>query len=284
MTSKAVFFDQPPLQKSFKDARNKNPDLKPLLNFFETIYVLQSQSVQQIKPQFKLKGAQERLAQGKPAFPLEKLDIKLTTSSNLLIEMAQAVSKPSESRLSEVISSTPKIHLKKCLEALIKNDDVLVKKLAQKNGLNENSLALIFKLALSTLYIGACLKTVSQLDLASWNKGFCPLCGHQPFISKLRLEDGSRMLKCSFCYFEWRFPRLTCPFCGKTEEREFYYLFAEDDRAHRIDLCDNCQRYLKTLDERSLKKEVNLLAEDILLIGLETAAIQEGYHPWSSKS
>ncbi len=91
------------------------------------------------------------------------------------------------------------------------------------------------------------------------------------------MEDGSRFLKCHFCYLEWRFPRFECPVCKNEEKRNFSYYFADDDRAHRIELCENCRHYLKTVDERMLGKEVELLARDILMLGLEEAVRRKGY-------
>ena len=48
-----------------------------------------------------------------------------------------------------------------------------------------------------------------------------------------------------------------CPFCGNDDYQSIRYFFVEenstkDKAAFRVDVCDKCKRYIKTLDERKL--------------------------------
>jgi hypothetical protein len=45
-------------------------------------------------------------------------------------------------------------------------------------------------------------KLKSKVDLKSWLRGYCPVCGSTPCMSELKGE-GERYFLCSFCGFQW---------------------------------------------------------------------------------
>lgn len=47
--------------------------------------------------------------------------------------------------------------------------------------------------------------------------------------------------------------------------------------AYRVDLCDNCMQYIKTVDSRKLGYEPYLVLEDITTIHLDFLASEKGY-------
>jgi FdhE protein len=123
-----------------------------------------------------------------------------------------------------------------------------------------------------------------KVDLENWLKGDCPVCGSYPCIEKLRRDDGKRILRCSFCGTEWPFKRIMCPFCGNEDHNSLRYFFVEEDSsekegAFRVDVCDKCKNYIKTLDERklpeSLKPHLNL--ENLKTLYLDVLAQKDGY-------
>ncbi len=122
------------------------------------------------------------------------------------------------------------------------------KKTSQK--WQDGNRSLLLKESLTTFYAANSHQFFSQVNTENWGKGICPLCGQKPFISRLDKRDGSRYIKCHLCYLEWRFPRLSCPFCKCKETGNVSYYFADNDKAHRIEVCESCRHYLKTVDER----------------------------------
>ena len=112
---------------------------------------------------------------------------------------------------------------------------------------------------------------------AGWSEGYCPICGSEPKIGELREEEGRRFLFCSQCGFEWNFMRIKCPFCGNEEQRTLAYFTVEDDEMHRVDVCNACKRYIKTVDSRAAKSEANLEVEAIATLHLDMLASEEGY-------
>jgi FdhE protein len=127
-------------------------------------------------------------------------------------------------------------------------------------------------------------KLRSELDPETWLKGYCPVCGSLPFLSLLKEEVGKRYLICSYCSYEWRIDRMFCPFCSNKEQESLHYLFAEGEEAYRIDLCEKCHQYIKTIDYRKLEKSDPVL-EDLATLHFDVLASQKGYkrpvpNPW----
>ncbi|MGO9138164.1 MAG: formate dehydrogenase accessory protein FdhE [Syntrophales bacterium] len=112
---------------------------------------------------------------------------------------------------------------------------------------------------------------------AGWTEGYCPICGKEPKIGEIREEEGRRFLFCTQCGFEWRFMRIKCPFCGNEEQQTLAYFSIEGEEKYRVDVCNECKRYIKTVDFRETKEEANLDVEDIATLHLDMLANEEGY-------
>jgi len=117
-----------------------------------------------------------------------------------------------------------------------------------------------------------------RISKMGWNDGYCPVCGRMPKIGRLVDEEGKRHLFCSQCGFEWRFRRVKCPFCGNEEQQSLSYFTVEGDERYRVDVCDVCKRYIKTLDFRNAGEEAILDVEDVATLHLDMLAHEEGYN------
>jgi formate dehydrogenase accessory protein FdhE len=80
----------------------------------------------------------------------------------------------------------------------------------------------------------------------------CPFCGGAPQLSILEragdADGGSRQLFCGTCFTVWRCPRVRCPQCGEDDERRLGYYHSPAFEHLRVDACDTCNHYLKTVD------------------------------------
>jgi len=124
-----------------------------------------------------------------------------------------------------------------------------------------------------------------KLDVKLWSKGYCPICGSYPHMSELKGE-GQRFYLCSFCGFEWPGERLKCPFCDNKDHKSLDYFYIEGQEEIRIDACDKCRQYIKTIDTRKLNYEPDLNLEDITTIHLDIFAANKGLkrpvpYPWA---
>jgi len=111
----------------------------------------------------------------------------------------------------------------------------------------------------------------------------CPICGSAPLLGVLRPEGdgGRRCLVCSFCLQEWNFRRILCPACGEEAENKLPVYVAEQFPHIRVEACDTCRSYLRTID---LTKDGHAipLVDDLAAIPLTLWATEHGYsrpHP-----
>jgi len=78
----------------------------------------------------------------------------------------------------------------------------------------------------------------------------CPFCSRRPVVGVLRPEgDGAkRSLICSMCATEWPFGRILCPACGEESVDKLAIYTADQFRHVRVEACDTCGCYIKTVD------------------------------------
>jgi len=114
---------------------------------------------------------------------------------------------------------------------------------------------------------------------SEWTEGYCPICGKEPKIGEIRKdEDGKRYLFCNQCGFKWYFNRIKCPFCGNDEQSSLAYFEVEGDERYRVDVCNKCRRYIKTVELPQSGEEPNMDVEDIATLHLDMIASDEGYN------
>ncbi|PKN04565.1 MAG: formate dehydrogenase accessory protein FdhE [Deltaproteobacteria bacterium HGW-Deltaproteobacteria-9] len=119
-------------------------------------------------------------------------------------------------------------------------------------------------------------KYAAVIARSEWSEGYCPICGKEPKIGQIRGEEG-RFLFCNQCGFEWHFLRIKCPFCSNEEQQSLAYFTVEGNEQYRVDVCNECKRYIKIVDFRESKREPNLDVEDIATLHLDILANEEGY-------
>jgi formate dehydrogenase accessory protein FdhE len=106
----------------------------------------------------------------------------------------------------------------------------------------------------------------------------CPFCNALPVVGVLR-EAGhgaKRTLVCALCLMERDYVRVLCPSCGE-QQFDVLPVYTADDRDYlRIEACDHCHRYLKTIDLTKDGLAVPLV-DDIASVSLDLWARDRGY-------
>jgi FdhE protein len=109
-----------------------------------------------------------------------------------------------------------------------------------------------------------------------WWKGDCPVCGSAPILSILA-DRGARHLVCSFCRHRWQVKRVYCPFCGNSEDQKLHYFFVEEEPDLRVDVCDDCKKYIKTVDARKAGRLLYPPLEQVSTLHLDIKAREMGF-------
>lgn len=106
----------------------------------------------------------------------------------------------------------------------------------------------------------------------------CPLCGCKPIVGVLRSEgDGAKKsLVCMLCSHEWTFRRIYCPACGEEREPQMAYYSAPEIAHVRVDVCDTCHTYLKSIDLTKTGLAVAVV-DELATVPLDLWARQHGY-------
>jgi FdhE protein len=280
------------LKKRIQQLKKKRPGYGEILNFYQKV----REEQEKIKISLKLepihlkKEWKELLA--KEGFPmLEKkgfpIDIEASTT---LFQSICKVGKEANPYMTEQVRKieeaidNKKIDPKELLKAGVKEQKV--EQIANQFGLDKKVLLFLIQSCIRPSIEAGMEQLLNEMDASAWLKGFCPICGSLPYLSLLKEEVGKRSLLCSFCGYQWRIERLVCPFCGNKEQESLQYFHAEGEEAHRIDLCDKCHQYIKTIDLRKIEA-IDPILEDLATLHLDILASQKGYkrpipNPWTT--
>jgi FdhE protein len=110
----------------------------------------------------------------------------------------------------------------------------------------------------------------------SGEQGYCPVCGSPPAIAWLEGE-GQRYLFCSFCWHKWPLNRALCPFCGSREQEGLLYFYSDEEKEYRVDACQPCRKYIKTVDTRVPGRLFYPPLEQVASLHLDLKASEAGY-------
>ncbi len=127
------------------------------------------------------------------------------------------------------------------------------------------------------------VRSHSRLQLEGYTHPLCPFCNRKPALGVLRQQGdgGRRSLLCGFCLTEWEFRRVVCPGCGQEDHAKLPVYTAEELPYIRVECCDSCQTYIKSID---LTKSglADPLVDELASVPLNLWAQEHGYaklHP-----
>jgi FdhE protein len=96
---------------------------------------------------------------------------------------------------------------------------------------------------------------------AECESGCCPVCGSMPELSVFG-ENGKRSLVCGFCGHQWPSKRVFCVFCGNADHETLRYYQIDNEEEYRVDVCEKCKRYIKTVDVKKTTRPIYLPLEN----------------------
>ena len=234
---------------------------------------------------------EKRAKEGKSLIDIEKIEIDEKFLDELFQVLCPVLKKYEVFSLSEIqdlIQNREKIDFAKLIRSVHIGDLEEVKSVAAQLNLNPDLLSFMGLNLVQALLELYSEKIEDKIDPEGWLKGNCPVCGSFPAMEKLRRDDGKRILWCGLCSTEWHYKRIKCPFCGNEDHNSLRYFFTEGDLSSdsspeenpfRVDVCDKCKKYIKTIDERKMpENEIpDFSQENINTVYLDILAQKDGY-------
>lgn len=269
-------------QKRIGQIRESRPIYRELLDLYQKVREEQERMRDSSRGEFipSKKEGRARLTEGdlplfqKQDFPLD-LDacVHLFQSICQIAEDANPFMAEQTRKIEETIKRR-KLNLKKLLRDGL--NDQKAARAAKRFEWDQNVFSFLIQNSVKPS-VEAEMKHVSK-DLApeTWLKGNCPVCGSLPHLALLGEEIGKRSLLCSFCGYRWGIERFFCPFCNNQEQDSLHYFYAENEESYRIDTCEKCHQYIKTIDLRKMEVPDASL-EDLATLHLDILASQKGY-------
>ena len=229
----------------------------------------------------------------KEGFPLlEKKDFPLDMEASLsLFKSLCQIGKEANPHMTEQVNKIEKALSEKKfdLSALFKEggNEQKVGGIAKELGLDKKVLLFFIHSSMKPSIQTGVEQLSREIETETWLKGHCPICGSLPYLSLLKEEVGKRFLLCSHCGYQWRIDRMICPYCNNNDQESLHYFSAEGEEAHRMNLCDKCHQYIKTIDLRAMG-ETDPSLEDLATIHLDLMASEKGYkrpvpNPWTGE-
>ena len=89
-------------------------------------------------------------------------------------------------------------------------------------------------------------------------------------------DGGKRFLVCSFCLTEWEFRRILCPICGEVDHQKLPRYSAAGIAAVRVEACENCHFYLKSVD-MTCGRPRRPVVDEVATAPLDVWAMEHGF-------
>ena len=280
------------LKERIQHIKNKRPGYGEILDFYQKVKEEQDKVKASLKIEtIKLQRSWKNLLAKEGFSLLQKQDFPLDieTSFTLFQTLCQ-IGKDANPHMAEQVRKIEEVLNSKRfdLKELIKKgiEEQRIEQITDEFGLDKKIFLFLIEESIRPSVELGMEQLRTEVDPETWLKGHCPICGSFPSLSLLKEETGKRYLLCSFCGYQWRIDRLICPFCNNKEQNFLSYLYAEEEEAYRIDLCDKCHQYIKTIDLRILEESDPCL-ENLATLHLDILASQKGYkrpvpNPWTT--
>jgi FdhE protein len=256
----------------------------PIINFFVEIFCAQEASKANTRPDrvhMETNALSAKIREKAPLIKTSEFSVDGPAGEELLKILLDII-KTSENDMSAygllftTMVNTGEIRPMTLFNALLQDDADFFDDMSKTTHIPKSTLAFItYNSIKPSLQICAHQLSV-HLEPGNWEKGFCPVCGSPPGISLFEGE-GERGLICSFCWEKWRAPRIFCPYCETTDSSRLHYFTGEDEAAARVDCCDQCKKYIKTIDTREMSRYIYPPLEQVSTLHLDMKAKEMGY-------
>lgn len=259
------------ISKAVDEVRQIKPDYAPMLDLYEKVFIKQENSVPSIHlKNFKISDEALSL-KWKEKFPLMEISqfvLDQGVSEALFKEICQILASQ-DNELSQAVVrlidmvDTQELKLDELFAAFIREDESFFDRIEDELDVSKEILGFIsYNSVKPSLSVYSRMASEYLDKEHAWDKGYCPICGSKPEISIFG-DNGQRSFICSFCTHQWQSKRIYCPFCENTDHDTLHYFSIENEEEYRVDVCDKCNRYIKTIDTKKISRSIYLPLENL---------------------
>ncbi len=264
-------------------AREK-PSHREVLKFLKEVVTEQFK----IKPEIEIHPVlmdeelvKTKTAEGFPLVDKGDLELDIASATNLFEGLCGVLKR--NSKVSEDVdkiehTSREELNLEALFKKTAAEDGEYVASLSHRLNLKGEILSFLAENSLRPIFEAYADELKGHVDQEKWWRAYCPICGSRPVMAELIGRERKKFLICSCCGYEWRYMRTKCPFCESGDPKGLkYFLTEKEGRAYRVETCQKCMKYIKTVDTEELDEEVIPQVEDIGTLYLDVLAKKEGY-------
>jgi FdhE protein len=277
-------------ESRWADLHTRRPDLAPAIALQRELVGLVvdlTDTVEQARPprlSLPPKYVAAKLSRGVPILAGEPIPVPTAVLKPTLLALCDALARGGAGDPAEHIRSliaNGRLEAGSLFAASIARDQKSIRNGATYRGLSPDLLWLVGELAVSP-FVHVLIQTVTgsgdtTLDaaLGGWDRGYCPACGSWPALAEV--AESHRVLRCSFCATAWEMNRYACVYCDEAGEA-FVTAAPDPERLdRRLELCNSCGGYLKTVDVAALSPFPLLAIADMETMDLDLAAMERNY-------
>jgi len=226
------------------------------------------------------KEVKDAYAQGKPVLARSDFPVKEEEVIQLLAELIELTKKVAHLKgpVKDLeVELKDKSFVQKGIKAVLNNDHVFFRTYGEKFSEQPGIVSFLFYNSITPLAVKIARAILPLLPEEDYDHGTCPVCGSLPLLSSLEGKEGRRYNYCSFCLSKYKSARLNCVFCNYEYQKDHFYFQSKELPGFRVDVCDQCKQYIKTVDFRKLDQNVIAVLDDLAALPLDFKAREAGY-------
>lgn len=264
--------------------RDLRPVYGPLLDFYKKLFMAQEDSKKQISLttiEIAPDVLSIKIKEGFPLISVCDFAIDFNSAASLLhlicrisVDDNGGYKKTATALLNAM--EKEQLDVERLFSSILNGDASFINAVANTDGIDKNVLGVMTYYSIQPALNLSAEQLSTYLDPGNpIEKGYCPVCGSFPGLSTLEGE-GQRFLYCHFCWQKWPSRRLCCPFCENQDSRLLRYFYSESEIGYRVDVCDQCKKYIKTIDLRKITHPFYPPLEQVTTLHLDMKATEMG--------
>ncbi|MBN1497989.1 MAG: formate dehydrogenase accessory protein FdhE [Spirochaetes bacterium] len=275
------------ISKAVDQVKKIKPDYRLMLDLYERIFIAQENSRKTIRMQEYTISDEVLSVKLKEKFPLVEVSefiIDIESAGELFSAICEILL-TAEGDMSESVKKiidavdNGTLATENLIPAFLREDEAFFNSIEKDHNIDRRVLGFVIFSCMKPSLAMFSEMMEKYLDKDNeWDKGYCPVCGSMPELSIFE-DNGKRSLLCGFCGHQWPSKRVYCSFCENTDHETLRYFEIDNEEEYRVDVCEKCKRYIKTVDKKKTSRTMYLPLESIATPYIDLKFKEMGYIP-----